>query len=117
MGDPAERGTEVEESLLRATQESLANVTKHAGATRAKVTLSYEDEGVRLDVRDDGVGFATPQAPPREGGHSLGLLGMRERVEALGGMLTVESAPGSGTTISVFIPAEHPSGPMGVPAA
>ena len=43
VGDPAERGTDVEESLLRATQESLANVTKHAGATRAKVTLSYED--------------------------------------------------------------------------
>ena len=115
VGTPAERGTDVEESLLRATQESLANVTKHAGATRAKVTLSYEDEGVRLDVRDDGVGFAAPQAPPPEGGHGLGLVGMRERVEALGGMLTVESTPGSGTTISVFIPAVR-AGPMGLSA-
>ena len=78
-------------------------MTRHAGAARGAVTLSYMDGEAALDVRDDGAGFA-PEAdgPGPDGG--LGLRGMRERVETLGGRLAVESAPGRGTTIAVTVP-------------
>ena len=67
------------------------------------ITLSYVGDTVTLDVDDDGVGF-DGQPPPRVDG-GFGLLGMRERVEAAGGVLTVESVPGQGTTIAASVPA------------
>ena len=69
------------------------------------VTLSYLGDTVTLDVDDDGVGFdgRAPAAGPDDGG--FGLIGMRERVEAAGGELTIESMPGQGTTIAVSVPA------------
>jgi signal transduction histidine kinase len=77
-------------------------VTRHAKAGRVAVTLSYMDGETTLDVRDDGTGFDPPPGPGAAGG--LGLRGMRERVEALGGRLAVETAPGRGTTIAVTVP-------------
>ena len=94
---------EVEEALLRVAQEALANVRKHAAASRVTVTLSYLDDAVTLDVADDGVGFE--QAAAATAGGGLGLGAMRERVEGLGGRLVVESAPGEGTTIAVEVSA------------
>jgi signal transduction histidine kinase len=93
----------VEEALLRIVQEALANVRKHAAASRVTVTLSYLDDVTMLDVHDDGVGFdhAATAAP----GAGLGLHAMAERVAALGGSLAVESAPGEGTTVAVKVPA------------
>ncbi|MFC6083046.1 sensor histidine kinase [Sphaerisporangium aureirubrum] len=98
---------EAEFALLRTAQEALANVAKHAGATRAGVTLSYLDHEVALDVRDDGKGFdpahlgASPTSPS---GGGFGLTIMRQRLEELSGSLQVESEPGAGTGISASIP-------------
>jgi signal transduction histidine kinase len=94
----------VEEALLRIVQEALANVRKHAAASRATLTLSYLDDVVTLDVHDDGVGFDQAATVAAAGG-GLGLRAMAERVAALGGSLAVESAPGEGTTIAVEVPA------------
>jgi signal transduction histidine kinase len=99
---------EAEFALLRTAQEALANVAKHARATRVGVTLSYLENEVALDVRDDGVGFDPDQladvasADGRDGG--FGLIAMRQRIEDLAGTLQVESEP-SGTAVSACIPA------------
>jgi signal transduction histidine kinase len=105
---------EAEFALLRTAQEALANVAKHARATRVGVTLSFLESEVALDVRDDGRGFdparleaATTtnggaQPPSREGG--FGLTIMRQRVEGLSGSLRIESEPGVGTGISACVP-------------
>jgi hypothetical protein len=68
------------------------------------LTLSYMNDVVSLDVRDDGVGFDPDACPSRSGGGGFGLTAMRQRVEGLSGSLAVESEPGSGTTIAAGIP-------------
>jgi signal transduction histidine kinase len=71
------------------------------------MTLSYMDDLVALDVRDNGVGFHPVVSPAGSGGHErsgLGLTGMRERVAELGGTLRVESSPGEGTTLAIELP-------------
>jgi signal transduction histidine kinase len=107
---------ETEVALLRTAQEALANVAKHAAATRVGLTLSYMDEEVVLDVRDDGRGF-DPACPAQELVHAyaaggppvprggFGLIAMRQRIEDLSGTLQVESEPGAGTAISASVPA------------
>ena len=95
---------EVSATLLRITQEALANVAKHAAATRVGVTLSYMDDEVTLDVRDDGKGFEPMTLPTRTGTGGFGLDGMRARAERIAGSLTVESEPGSGTAVSARVP-------------
>jgi signal transduction histidine kinase len=114
-GTPRPLSADTEVTLLRVTQEALANVTRHSGAGRVAVTLSYMDGEAALDVRDDGAGFA-PTADGHGPNGGLGLRGMRERVEALGGRLAVESAPGRGTTIAVTVPVPRggPGDPEGV---
>jgi signal transduction histidine kinase len=87
--------------LLRSAQEALANVRKHAGATQVQITLGLSDDGVWIEIRDDGSGF-TPGAAPA----GFGLAAMRGRVEESGGSVQVESAPGRGTRVQVLIPAE-----------
>jgi signal transduction histidine kinase len=104
---PLPPGHEV--TLLRVAQEALNNVRKHAGARTAAITLSYMGDAVALDVYDDGDGFDLDQRQPGRAG-GFGLLGMQERIKALGGMLTVESAPGEGTTIAVSLPLEGEEG-------
>jgi signal transduction histidine kinase len=94
--NPIHRDIEVE--LLRTAQESLANAWKHAKPSRVSITLSYMGDLVVLDVQDDGVGGAGA------GGLGFGLRSMHERLEQIGGTLTVESAPGEGTTISASAP-------------
>lgn len=104
-GTPGPLAPEVEVTLLRAAQEAVSNVRKHAGAKRVALTLSYLEDAVALDVRDDGAGFDPARAPSFDSGSGgLGLAGMRERVEALGGTLSVESSPGDGTTLAVELP-------------
>ena len=92
---------EVETALFRIVQESLTNVVLHAQARRVDVLISLRDRHAVAIIEDDGVGFI-PTAPTVEG--HLGLFGMRERVEMLGGKFTVESAPGRGTTVRVEVP-------------
>ncbi|MFC7463940.1 sensor histidine kinase [Brachybacterium sp. GCM10030252] len=93
---------EVEATVLRVVQESLSNVRKHADASRVVVTLTFDDEQMVLDVRDDGRGFDPDIAV---GGTSFGLRGMRQRATRLAGKVDVESRPGQGTAVSLRLPA------------
>ncbi len=88
----------IEVILLRATQEALNNVAKHARASQVSITLSYMPDVVMLDVQDDGAGMA----PGQDGG--VGLNAMRRRLAQVDGSLAIESAPGEGTTLVVTIP-------------
>ena len=127
-GSPGPLQPEVEVTLIRAAQEALANVSKHAGAHRVGMTLSYMEDVVSLDIRDDGVGFepsriggtvadgASPadrvgsaSGSPMGGdlpsrGGSFGLIAMRERISSLGGSLVIETTPGHGTAICASVP-------------
>jgi signal transduction histidine kinase len=97
----------LEVTLFRAAQEGLANVARHANATRVGLTVSYLDDMVRLDVRDDGVGFdvgVQGSAEATANGRGYGLSAMRQRLRRVGGSLEVESGPGVGTAISASVP-------------
>jgi len=98
---------QAEVTLLRAVQESLANIHKHAAARQVSVTLSYMPDRVLLDVLDDGEGFQPEVAAESGDGGGFGLIAMRQRAEALGGSVLVESTPGEGTTVVVEIPWQH----------
>ncbi|PAZ12103.1 diguanylate cyclase [Streptomyces sp. SA15] len=91
-----------EEALLRVAQEALHNALRHSGAEHVDVTLDRRGSGAVLRVTDDGSGF-DPQGIRRAGRH-LGLVSMRDRASGVGGALTVESAPGKGTTIEMEVP-------------
>ncbi|HEY5984535.1 MAG TPA: ATP-binding protein [Anaerolineales bacterium] len=92
----------IDTALFRVVQESLANVLRHADIQQASVDLQYDADRVVLRICDGGRGFnpAEPFRPPR----GWGLAGMRERVEALGGQLSLQSAPSQGTTVQVIVP-------------
>lgn len=107
-GTPTPLLPEIEATLYRVAQEALTNVARHAQAQRVWITLSYMEDVVILDVRDDGAGFdaaAWSQAKQLPSGHGLGLPGMARRLERVSGSLTVESAPGRGTALSASVPA------------
>ncbi|GGR59697.1 GAF domain-containing sensor histidine kinase [Streptomyces aurantiogriseus] len=91
-----------EEALLRVAQEALHNALRHSGAEHVDVTLHKRGPGTVLRVTDDGSGF-DPSTVRRAGRH-LGLVSMRDRASGVGGSLTVESAPGKGTTIEMEAP-------------
>jgi signal transduction histidine kinase len=82
--------------------EGLTNAAKHAHASVVTVELDTRDPVVRLAIRDDGIGGADPD-------HGTGLLGLRDRIEALGGTLEITSPAGEGTTLLIGIPARDPS--------
>ncbi len=96
---------ELETTLFRVIQEAINNVAKHAQARQACIRLEFVDARVIAEVMDDGVGF-DPQEflTMHEGMRGIGLLGMRERVALLGGLLTVDSQPGRGTRIRIEVP-------------
>ncbi|HVH31705.1 MAG TPA: GAF domain-containing sensor histidine kinase [bacterium] len=100
----------VETAVFRIVQEAITNVLKHAGARQAWVETSVADGRVRVTVADDGRGFEVTSVPRSREGRRLGLLGMRERAEALGGTLGVSSQPGHGTRIEIVIPVDHHDG-------
>jgi signal transduction histidine kinase len=87
---------EVEASAYFIVAEALTNVVKHARATEAEVTAAVDDDTLRLEVRDDGVGGAEPE------GH--GLLGLRDRAAALGGQVRIDSPRGGGTVLAAELP-------------
>jgi len=97
----------IETALYRTVQEALNNVTKHAQATTVRVQIRQEDGIVRCLVLDNGIGFDAPAVLSRTGTESLGLVGIRERVEILKGKLKIQSAPGQGTQLCVTIPLEE----------
>ncbi|MFE6505554.1 sensor histidine kinase [Kitasatospora sp. NPDC057738] len=107
-GDPVPLLTEIEVALFRAAQETLANIAKHAAASKVRLTISYLEDTVMLDVHDDGVGFTVTDLdgpPPADGDSGYGLDGLRRRLDRVLGTLTVESAPGSGTAVNASVPA------------
>lgn len=104
-GDARPVMPELEVTLFRVAQEALANVAAHARARKVGLTLSYLDDVVVLDVRDDGVGFE-PRTPRSAAGHGFGLQTMRERLRMVGGTLDIESDPGGGTALSASVPVE-----------
>jgi signal transduction histidine kinase len=89
--------------IYRITQEALANVRKHARASRAVVTLAQEDGGCLVQIRDDGQGF-DPAESAGQGSKHFGLTVMRERAETVGGWIRVESLPGEGTVVEAWVP-------------
>lgn len=95
---------ELDTALLRIMEEALSNVAKHAAAARVGVTLSYFDDEVTLDIRDDGRGFDPPAVPPRSAHGGFGLAGMRVRATRVGGTVEVESERDGGTAIAVRVP-------------
>ena len=95
------------EHLLRCVAEGLANVTRHARAKQAWVTIEEENGRYLIEIRDNGQGFDANGAIPA--GH-YGLLGLRERARLAGGQLAVESEPGKGTTLSMSLPAQAENG-------
>jgi two-component system NarL family sensor kinase len=90
----------LEVGLYRIAQQTLANIARHAGASRVTVRLIRAAEQVRLRIEDDGTGFDSSSVPPGR----FGLIGMSERARLLGGTLTVESTPERGTAIDVIVP-------------
>jgi signal transduction histidine kinase len=103
-GEEGDLAPEAQEALLRVAQEALANVRRHARAHRVRVTLSYLDDATLLDVRDDGAGFDSAAPAGNGSGGGFGLAGMRERLAAYGGTLTVETEPGQGTSVVASLP-------------
>ncbi len=89
--------------LYRIAQEALTNVRKHARAEHAWIELSSEGEGVRVRIRDDGVGF-DPSSRPNGGLGHVGIPSMRERANLAGGWLRIDGTPGAGTTVECWIP-------------
>jgi signal transduction histidine kinase len=92
---------EIETALFRIIQESLTNVVLHARAEQVDVLLSLTEKRISVIVEDNGIGFAPAPSMTED---QLGLFGMRERVEMLGGTFTIESAPGKGATIKAEVP-------------
>jgi two-component system sensor histidine kinase UhpB len=100
-GDFSGLGNELAISAYRIIQEALSNVLKHAGATHAQVSLMLaEDEDMlHIEIDDDGAGFSTGTASS-----GIGIIGMRERVYALGGRIDFSSEPDKGTVIAIALP-------------
>jgi len=98
----------LETALYRIAQEGLANVRKHADASNAGVLLGASSDVITLIVGDDGRGFDVETYVKNRPTTSFGLAGMRERVELVGGALTVRSAPSKGTQIRVTVPFSPP---------
>jgi signal transduction histidine kinase len=97
---------EVELVLFRIAQEALRNVWKHSQTTGAEVTVEFGERKIRITVKDDGKGFDFPDATGdlvKQG--RLGLAGMQERIQLVGGSLRIESKPGKGTTVVIEAPA------------
>jgi two-component system NarL family sensor kinase len=99
---PAKRfPKDVELAFYRIAQEALANIEEHAKAHQVIISLIGDADFATLNIRDDGRGFADPKTNARDRGH--GIVSMRERANALGGVFSIKSKPGRGTEISVHV--------------
>jgi len=110
-GEGKQLPQEIAITVFRIAQEAITNIARHAAAESVYIGLQFRDDSVCVQVEDDGVGFDSTRlqnASPGEIG--MGLLGMRERAELIGGTLTIESSPGNGTRIAVEIPVRWEEG-------
>jgi two-component system, NarL family, sensor histidine kinase UhpB len=106
--------SEMETVLYRIVQEALTNVARHAHASKATITMKEEHSAVDVVIQDNGSGFTagTLEEKPADGQeHGWGLVGMYERAKLLEGELTIDSAPGKGTTIHAKLPLRTPTSP------
>jgi signal transduction histidine kinase len=104
-GRPRRLRIETELAIFRVAQAALHNVERHAAATAIGIELTFEPNGVRLEITDDGRGFESPQNITQlteEG--KLGLIGMHERAQLMGGTVQISSRPGSGTRVLLEVP-------------
>jgi len=97
----------VETALYRIAQEALTNAVRHAHPAHVKIQVQREARAVRCSVSDDGAGFDAATALAHRGGSGLGLVGIRERLDALRGSLQITSSPGRGTRVHVAVPLEE----------
>jgi signal transduction histidine kinase len=110
------RGTErrfpvsLETALYRIVQEALTNTWKHARASKASVTVSFDPRRCDIQIADDGVGFDLVAVGANGQGEHLGIAGIRERAEMIGGTLRIASAPGAGTIVIVSVPVSNADG-------
>ncbi len=93
--------------LFQSARELLINVSKHAGTPRASVSVRIKDNLLHLCVADDGVGFESTHTSANGKAMKFGLFSIRERMEDLGGRMSIESAPGQGTKITLIVPLER----------
>jgi signal transduction histidine kinase len=93
-------------ALYRVAQEALTNVSRHAMASRVRLTLREKNGLVRMEVKDNGKSFAVAQALSRQNPNRIGLIGMKERIEMVGGNFRITSLPGKGTTVRAEVPFE-----------
>jgi two-component system, NarL family, sensor histidine kinase DevS len=100
--DASRLAPEIEGTIYRLVQEALTNIAKHANTGRAHTRITEGDGKVSIEIVDDGAGF-----DPGELTRGFGLIGMRERVELVGGSLEIDSRPGSGTRVAATLPARH----------
>ena len=103
-GRPARLSPLLEASAYRVAQEALTNVYRHARATSVCIRVCFEDRVLGLEIEDDGQGFDPQKVFAKNGGSHLGIDGMRERSQALGGRLDISSRPGEGTRVVVHLP-------------
>jgi signal transduction histidine kinase len=96
----------IETAVYRVVQEALANIVKHAGATNVEIHLTRSDKHLHCLVQDDGIGFDAPSVLSCTARGGLGLIGIRERLNAVGGTLQIDSAAGRGTKLLIKIPVE-----------
>ena len=102
LGDLPPLSKSVQEHALRAVAEGLTNVARHARAAHVWIRVAQDDNALMLDIRDDGIGFDST-AIRQQRGH-YGLVGMNERAQLTGGVLTITSAPGAGTSVRLRLP-------------
>jgi signal transduction histidine kinase len=107
---PGRLSDAVETALYRIVQEALTNASKHAKATRVWIQIRREDKSLCCSIRDDGVGFNALAAQAHGKRKGLGLIGIRERLNAVGGTLSINSAPGRGTKLLIRLPLENSNG-------
>jgi signal transduction histidine kinase len=102
---------QVEITLFRIVQEAISNIAYHARAESTYISLEFKEKSVAVQVEDDGIGFDFSQGFSSAGAkQSVGLLGMKERAELLGGTLTIDTKPGGGTRVAVEIPVDWGQG-------
>jgi len=108
-GTPQHLDATFEENLLRIAQQAMDNALQHAQASKIRIELAFGEKEVRLHIGDDGRGFVSSK-PPRRG---MGINGMRERAEEIGGNCVLKSQPGKGTRVTVKVPLSSKGRPTG----
>jgi signal transduction histidine kinase len=103
--------SDAEVAIFRIIQEAMTNIVKHANAESVFVSLDFKEDALSVQIEDDGIGFELPEKLGKPGSRSgIGLTGMKERAELLGGTLTIDSKLGRGTKLGIEIPLNQNEG-------